>query len=83
MARREEICMSCENGLRAKKDNLCNIIGRHKEWAVNRLLRIDERLDLLKVKVKGFDKEITKLENQKFALFKRLRFTSKNWEVKK
>lgn len=73
----EEVCRSCEGAMESKRENLTEIVGRHREWAISRLLRIDERLDSLKVKVRELEINIKKLERQKFSLFKRLRFSCK------
>ena len=77
-----EACRSCSDAMGLKRDNLEEIIGRHREWAINSLLRIDARLDFLKAKVLNFDKEIRSLESQKLKLFKKLGSSCKNQEVK-
>jgi len=83
LAEGDEVCQSCENAMGSKRENLTEIVGRHREWAINRLLCIDGRLGFLKAKVKELEINIKKFEREKFALFKRLRFSCKTSGGKK
>ena len=68
-----EICQSCKDGMKPNKDGLKGVISRHKRWAINNLLNIDDRLDFLKDHILKFEKEIIGLEKRKLKLVEEIK----------
>jgi len=79
---KEEICKACESGIKSKNETASVIISRHKQWAIKRLLQLDPRLDFLKNSVLKFEKEINKLEQQKFNLVEQIKSPNETQEEK-
>jgi len=75
-------CTICEGDMTEGEDHSCKdeLLGRYEgrldevwgQWAMSRLLKIDDRLDLLKEQVLKQEKEIRKLENYKFLLLREM-----------
>jgi len=74
-------CLMCEGEFKEGEDHSCKdeLYGKYgydrfddiwAEWAMGRLMKIDERLDLLKEQVLSKEREIEKLEDCKFLLLK-------------